>query len=163
MTSFLQEESCLRVQTEAVSNYLMKKYGIIKTCSFSKDAQGNFKAPDGYLNYCNTEAENLTASECLTKALDDNTLSSNGALKCDETTHSSDPMHPVRIVCSEPGEDFQFLGCYPKDDPNSIVLEGAYDPTDTQLAERIIETRAYYHFDPSDAGSITEEDVSGEK
>ena len=86
------------VEIKKVEDYLKIKYGITKLC------QSPNTPPEGYVyNSCNTDLENLAASEC--------------SISCAAGFSASRFFTPY-VTCADTGEDFKFYGCYP-DNENS--------------------------------------------
>ena len=86
------------VEIRKVEDYLKIKYGITKLC------QSPNTPPEGYVyNSCNTDLENLAASEC--------------SISCAAGFSASRFFTPY-VTCSGTGEDFKFYGCFP-DNENS--------------------------------------------
>ena len=86
------------VEIKKVEDYLKIKYGITKLC------QSPSTPPEGYVyNSCNTELENLAASEC--------------NISCAAGYSASRFVSPY-VTCADSGEDFKFYGCFP-DNENS--------------------------------------------
>ena len=86
------------VEIKKVEDYLKIKYGITKLC------QSPNTPPEGYVyNSCNTELENLAASEC--------------SISCAAGYSASRFVSPY-VTCADSGEDFKFYGCFP-DNENS--------------------------------------------
>ncbi len=80
-------------QSKAISSYLNKKYGLVKSCSLPASTTGYNVAK------CDTSRENLTTDEC--------------EITCASGYQSFSEISGITVQCTD-NEDFLFHGCFPE-------------------------------------------------
>ena len=120
-----------------LTKYLNYKYERTTICKMPNSM------PAGYQTTCDTDLENKSAEDCISLT------------QCANDYADNSTYHPLSLHCDSTGADFRFSGCYPLDDlSDNFDDETIDDPTDDQLAIRIIENHAQYWFDPNASGAI---------
>ena len=126
----LFDEALNQQQIDTLVDYFDIKYGRVKACRMPAPSD----IPDGYISSCNTDDEAKSEKACLQQ------------VSCDNGYSDNPELHPLKITCNETGGVFIFSGCF-EDTGN--------EPTNEELAHRIISANALFHFDPNDASTVS--------
>ena len=140
----LFDEALNEDQVAEVTKYLGVKYGAITACEMPS---ANELLQLGYQSTCDTSAELKTVSEC------------SQLTTCAGGYEDWTEYHPFRLICPQTGEKFVLRGCYPLDQGEGDN-PSVHDPTDDQLALRILESESLFHFDPNAGSDFVDYDQS---